>query len=388
MFLAYIYICVVAFLLSFFLVFPIRRFSIRLKIVDVADGKKKLHRGAVPLLGGLAVFCSFVAVVLLHILIPNLLIKMGRGDWIPVFLKGCVEGAMAQVHLLLVIIGGGLVFFLVGLLDDIGRVSVGIRFLFEFGAAAALITAGIRLGLGFLPEYLALIASAVWIVGIANAFNLLDGLDGLCSGVTAICALILTFVMVRGNQPLHAFLTLAVTGTAAGFLWHNWFPAKIYLGSSGSLFLGYILAVSVSVASFSIGGASSSFSIFMPLFLLAVPIYDTASVVLIRFRERRPIFKGDRRHIHHRLLGAGFSEKGAVLFIWCLTFTTGISAALLVTAELWESLLLFLQISLAFTLIIIVKHIRLQNHPIQSESQDIEASNSHTRAPDTDSSSP
>lgn len=168
--------------------------------------------------------------------------------------------------------------------------------------------------------------------------------------------------MTRGNQPLHAFLTLTIAGSAAGFLWHNWFPAKIYLGSSGSLFLGYIIATSVTVASFSIGGVSASFSMLMPVLLLAVPIYDTASVVLIRLKEKRAIFRGDRRHIHHRLLGTGFSEKGTVLFIWALTFMTGISATLLVTAALWESILIFLQVLVAFALIVLIKHTRLQNN--------------------------
>jgi len=361
MFGAYLYIFLASFLFCFFITRPVIRLSSRLRLLDVADDKKKIHEGAVPLLGGLAVFLSFILTVFLHILIPWILLSVGGGDWIPAYLKGYVEGAVAQLPLLVTLAGGGLVFFLIGLLDDVWRISVSMRFILEFATAGTLIIGGVRLGLGFLPEWLALVASAVWLVGIANAFNLLDGLDGLCSGVTVICALILTSVMIRGNQPLHAFLTLAIAGSAAGFLWHNWFPAKIYLGSSGSLFFGYIIAASVAVASFTISGTSASFSMLMPVLLLAVPIYDTASVVLIRLKERRPIFHGDRRHIHHRLLGVGFSEKGAVLFIWALTFMTGVSAALLVTAQLWESILIFLQVLVAFALIVLIKHIRLQN---------------------------
>jgi UDP-GlcNAc:undecaprenyl-phosphate GlcNAc-1-phosphate transferase len=192
------------------------------------------------------------------------------------------------------------------------------------------------------------------------AFNLLDGLDGLAGGVAVICSSILAAVMIRGGQPYVAMFLIVFAGSTAGFLRHNLFPARIFLGSSGSFFLGYILSVSVVSATFAIEGASAVFAVLMPILLLAVPLYDTASVVLIRLKEHRPIFRGDRSHIHHRLLGAGFTGRGAVLFIWLLTFMVGISSLLLVTADLWASIFIFVQVLLAFALIVLVKHVRLK----------------------------
>ncbi|MCX7704216.1 MAG: undecaprenyl/decaprenyl-phosphate alpha-N-acetylglucosaminyl 1-phosphate transferase [Planctomycetota bacterium] len=359
----FIYIGAVAFLCSYILTFFCRWLSVKLRILDFPDEEKKLHRQPIPLLGGLAIFLSYLLVIFGHIFLSHYLGESALWHkWIPDIIERYSEGAYLNLKLLLPIAGGGLVFFLIGLLDDLKTLPVWMRFFLEFGVSGALLLAGIRFGLGFLPDYLALAATCIWIVGIANAFNLLDGLDGLASGVAAICALILALVTGRANQPLHSLLSLTIAGSASGFLMHNWFPAKIYLGSSGSLFLGYSLAVSTVVATFSIEGASAAFPILMPILLLAVPLYDTASVVLIRLKERHPIFKGDRRHIHHRLLNAGFSEKGSVLFIWCLTLMTGIAAALLLTAELWESILIFSQVAVAFALIVLIKHIRLKTN--------------------------
>jgi UDP-GlcNAc:undecaprenyl-phosphate GlcNAc-1-phosphate transferase len=277
-----------------------------------------------------------------------------------------MAAALEFLPRLLVIGGVGLGFFLVGLLDDKKALSVKARFLLEFLLAGTLVAAGVRFDLGFLPKPVGMAFTVVWIVGIANAFNLLDGLDGLVGGVTVICSCILAVVLVQGNQPMVAMYAAALAGSSAGFLRHNFHPASIFMGSSGSLFLGYTLGVSVVLASFVIEGSSAVFPILMPLLLLAVPLYDTASVVLIRFRERRPLFGSDRSHTHHRLLAAGFSERSAVLFIWLLTLMVGISSVLLVSAQLWTSIMIFLQVALAFALIILVKHVRLKN-PVEEE---------------------
>jgi UDP-GlcNAc:undecaprenyl-phosphate GlcNAc-1-phosphate transferase len=362
----FIYTAVVAFFCSYFLSFFCRWLSAKLNVLDFPDEERKSHGDnskPVPLLGGVAVFGTYILIIFGHIILLKYFGKSSLGNkWIPDSIEPYIEGAYANLKLLLPIAGGGFAFFLIGLLDDLRKLSVWIRFVLEFAVAGALLLVGIRFGLAFLPDYVALIVTAVWIVGVANAFNLLDGLDGLAAGVAVICALILALVMMRGEQPFHALLALVIAGASAGFLRHNWFPAKIYLGSSGSLFLGYSFGISTVVATFSIKDVSSTFSLFMPVLLLAVPVYDTASVVLIRLKEHRPIFKGDKRHIHHRFIDAGFSKKGSVLFIWCMTLMTGMAAALLVTAGLWESILIFSQVVVAFALIILVKHIKIRQN--------------------------
>lgn len=152
MFGAYLYIFFVSFLLCFLITRPVIRLSFRFRLLDVADDEKKTHEGEVPLLGGMAVFSSFILVVFLHILIPWILLNTRSGDWIPANIKGFVEGAVAQLPLLVPIAGGGLVFFLIGLLDDMRKISVSMRFLLEFATTGALIMTGVRLGLGFLPD--------------------------------------------------------------------------------------------------------------------------------------------------------------------------------------------------------------------------------------------
>jgi UDP-GlcNAc:undecaprenyl-phosphate GlcNAc-1-phosphate transferase len=264
------------------------------------------------------------------------------------------------LHQVIIIAGAGLGFFLIGLLDDKRGLSVRSRFVLEFLLAGSLVAGGVCFDLGFLPKPLVMVITAIWIVGIANAFNLLDGLDGLAGGVAVICSCILAVVMIRGNQPLVTMFLAVLAGSVAGFLRHNIFPATIFMGSSGSLFLGYALSVSVVLGTFIIEGGSAAFPILMPILLLGVPLYDTASVVFIRLREHRPIFKSDRSHTHHRLLSAGFSEKWAVVFIWLLTLMVGIDSVLLVTADLWASIMIFSQVTLAFALIVLVKHIRIR----------------------------
>lgn len=375
----YFYLGFAAFVAASALIPLCKKLSRRFDVVDY-PGPKVNGKLAIPLLGGVAIFISFVIVVFGHflgaILFPH--------DWLPQFAADYLPGAVDESRHLLVMAGGGLVFFLVGLLDDKKAISVKARFLFEFLAAGTLIASGMRFGLGFLPNPLALIITAVWIVGISNAFNLLDGLDGLAGGVTIICSCILAVVMIRSGQPLIAMVVIVLAGSAAGFLRHNIFPARIYMGSSGSLFLGYVLAISVVRASFGTNAHSPVFPIFMPVLLMAVPLYDTASVMLIRWRAGRPVFKGDRSHTHHRLLGAGFSAKGAVLFIWLLTFMTGISSIFLMKADLLSSILVFTQVAVAFALIVLAKHVRLQrfngiNHHSISNSDGIGMNESRDR---------
>jgi UDP-GlcNAc:undecaprenyl-phosphate GlcNAc-1-phosphate transferase len=180
----------------------------------------------------------------------------------------------------------------------------------------------------------------VWMVGITNALNLIDGLDGLASGVAAIAAFTLFFVSIRTGQLPAAILSLIIAGISIGFLRHNFHPASVFLGDSGSLFLGFLLA-SLSV----VGVLKSTLVIafIVPIFILGIPIYDTATVIIRRVKDRRRIFEADKKHFHHRLLKAGFSQREAVVVIYIACALLG-SAALVATAFNDYQIMIYLSI--------------------------------------------
>jgi UDP-GlcNAc:undecaprenyl-phosphate GlcNAc-1-phosphate transferase len=175
----------------------------------------------------------------------------------------------------------------------------------------------------------------LWIVGLTNALNFIDGLDGLASGISAIAAVTLFIVAIRIHQPGAAILMIAVAGAAIGFLRYNFNPASIFLGDSGSLFLGYILAVA------SIIGVLKStiiLALLIPVFILGVPIFDTASVIMRRVRDGHHIFDADRRHLHHRLLDRGFSHRQVVLSVYAVCILLSAATLSITFLRLWHAL--------------------------------------------------
>jgi UDP-GlcNAc:undecaprenyl-phosphate/decaprenyl-phosphate GlcNAc-1-phosphate transferase len=168
-----------------------------------------------------------------------------------------------------------------------------------------------------LPLWAAVLLSLFWIAGMINTVNFLDGVDGLAGGVVAIAAAILALVSLRLGQADVALLCLALAGAALGFLPHNLHPARIFMGTSGAWFLGFMLAV-VAI----IGGAKLATA----LLVIGVPVFDVALLMLIRLLRRQAFWLGDRSHLHHRLLDTGLSERGTVLLYYCLSAAFGLYA--------------------------------------------------------------
>jgi len=170
--------------------------------------------------------------------------------------------------------------------------------------------------------------TVLWIVGITNAFNLLDNMDGLSAGVAMIVSVILLIVAVQTAQYFLAALLLVLLGSIVGFLIYNFPPASIFMGDTGSLFIGYMLAASAVLLTFYKEGYGL-FPIVVPLIVFCVPLFDTAGVILIRLRAGRSIFEADKNHFSHRLVRLGMTPRKAVLVIYLLTFATGLMATLL-----------------------------------------------------------
>jgi UDP-N-acetylmuramyl pentapeptide phosphotransferase/UDP-N-acetylglucosamine-1-phosphate transferase len=199
-----------------------------------------------------------------------------------------------------------------------------------------------------LPEILSLLATVIWLVGITNAINWLDGLDGLAAGVSGIAAVGLLSVSFSLDQPAAGLLAAALAGSCLGFLRHNFNPARIFMGDGGSYFLGFALA-SISI----VGPAKglTSVSLLLPLMILSLPLADMSAVIMGRLSEGRSPFYPDRRHLHHRLLRAGFSHRRTVVLIYA--FTQWLAALALVLADA-ENRFLWLALATAVLIAVVV----------------------------------
>jgi UDP-GlcNAc:undecaprenyl-phosphate GlcNAc-1-phosphate transferase len=319
----------------------------------------------VPLLGGIAVLVTLMGMVLVHGALahfirmqPSLLEFVSRDfhRHLPVFQS-------AGGYRLIVILGGGVLMALVGLWDDIHGLSIRKRLYLEFAIALFVVLMGVRPGLAFLPPWLAVIVAVIWLVGITNSFNLIDGADGLASGIGGLCAVNLGMAMILGNHPATAVLLFCLAGACLGFLRHNWHPARLFLGSSGSLFIGYMLGATTLVATYMSPHAAGLYPLLIPVLVFTVPLYDTASVIVIRLFKRRSIFEGDRSHLHHRLMKMGFSHRQTVAFMYIMCLAFGVGSILLTRTDAVGSLVILAQVGILLGLIALLEWVSARTRP-------------------------
>ncbi|HVN31920.1 MAG TPA: MraY family glycosyltransferase [Thermoanaerobaculaceae bacterium] len=295
--------------------------ALALRAVDY-PGERKLHRAAVPRLGGLAIAAGLAC-----------------GAGAVALMKWNVWGVrIAKSELAAVLVGCAIV-FLVGLVDDVVGVSTPKKFLAEIVAAALIAGIGWKFTVLGLPGGASLklgsagaVLTIVWIVGVTNAINLLDGLDGLASGVVAIIAASLLVYSLLQENAFTVVLMAGVVGACLGFLRHNRAPAQIFMGDSGALSLGFLLAV---VSVHSSLKSSAAIAILVPILALGVPVMDTVLVMLVRFLEEPKgrsadrllrMFSADRNHLHHLMARHGASRRTIVRVIYALVFVACVMA--------------------------------------------------------------
>lgn len=227
---------------------------------------------------------------------------------------------------------GGLAFFLIGLADDLFNLSAQRRLLMQCVVAALAWSAGVQIdfltiptvGLVTLSDWISLPITVIWLVGMANAINWIDGLDGLAAGVCGIAAVVMLIVCLFMQQPAAALIAAALAGGALGFLRYNFNPAQIFMGDGGAYFMGFTLAgIGVVGLVKGVTTVAITVAVILPYVILAVPILDMSAVILDRLRRGQSPFQADKRHLHHRLLQAGLSQRLAVLFIYSLTLWAG-----------------------------------------------------------------
>ncbi|SHJ65467.1 MraY family glycosyltransferase [Paramaledivibacter caminithermalis] len=302
----------------------VKKLAYKLGAIDVPKDDRRVHKKPIPRLGGLAIFLGFL-ISILALLKINLL-EINKE------IVGMLVGASIMV--------------VMGLIDDIKPLSARVKLLVQIIAAVVIIGFGIKIEyitnflksdtISFLGNetiklsILSIPITIFWVVGITNTVNLIDGLDGLAAGISAIAALTLAYVAYAkpelSNSHNTMILTLALAGSCIGFLPFNFNPAKIFMGDTGSLFLGYILAA-ISINGF-IKGATA-LAMVVPVFALGLPIFDTTFAILRRAFNGRPIMQADKGHLHHILLSIGMGQKRAVLTLYMISSFLGVSAALL-----------------------------------------------------------
>lgn len=312
--------------LVYALVYPLRRLAFRFDILDY-PGARTIHKGAIPLVGGLAVFLG---------VIPACAFNFG-------FLRG-----------LLPIFAGGAIIFMAGFIDDVRGFGALPRLFFQIAAALTVIGAGIKVE--FMPSCwwkspVEILVTLVWLVGVTNACNYLDGMDGLAAGSIAINLFSFAVILYSTKQdPIGMFLIILI-GACLGFLPHNLRKEKTFLGDSGSMFLGFVLAA------IAISGAWASdniVKIFIPVLILGVPIFDMTFTTIMRIAEgkvRTPLQwlrYGDRDHFHHYLVDIGLTPGGAVIFIYFITLSLGIHAMILTGADAPQAFLALLEAAIIF----------------------------------------
>ncbi|MDX1952690.1 MAG: MraY family glycosyltransferase [Verrucomicrobiota bacterium] len=281
--------------------------------------ERKIHSEAMPRLGGLGVFAGFAF------------------PWVTLYLLENRVSLSFQNHerLFLWLFIGAALLLALGIYDDIKGARVFVKLivqiivgfaLYEFGGyrieTLSLFFTSKPLELG----WFSLPVSIFWVVAITNAINLLDGVDGLVTGITALLALALAVINIMAGNIFVALVTLSLGGACLGFLPFNFSPAKVFLGDSGSLFIGLILAA---VSMFSLFKETTATLIVVPLMLFGLPLFDTTSVLMSRAYHGRPLFKADKSHVHHRLLQLGLSQRRACLILYGVTGLLGIAAVAL-----------------------------------------------------------
>jgi UDP-GlcNAc:undecaprenyl-phosphate GlcNAc-1-phosphate transferase len=331
-----------SFLVAWAAAFAVRRFGPRWGLVD-RPGRRKVHAAPTPTGGGLAIWLGIVLPLALGYAALALFPAGGEEGTLWASLRQFVEphlpGLFRQAGRLWTILAGGTVLLLLGVVDDRRGLDWRIRLAVQTAVAAAMVAMGFRLTIFLYVPLLTEALSAVWIVGLINSFNMLDNMDGLSAGVGAIAASLLAAVALCAPSPvthqpelfIGGFL-LVVVGALAGFLWHNRPPARLFMGDAGAYLLGYLLAIITLTATFA--SDESPQRILAPLCVLAVPLYDTATVVFIRLRARRSPFVGDKSHFSHRLVDLGMTKGQAVLTIYLTTATCGLGALLLHQVDL------------------------------------------------------
>ena len=319
---------VIALLIAYVATPVVKNLAFKVGAVDVPKDNRRMHKHPIPRMGGLAIFLGFLLSVLICV-------PLGEE------LRGLLLGAVIIVIL--------------GIFDDIYALGAKLKFAVQILAALVAVYGGNRItilsNLNIFSDnpiwelgWLSVPVSVFWIVAITNAVNLIDGLDGLACGVSTISSLTMLVIALCISDPSVAVLMAALSGACLGFLPYNLNPAKIFMGDTGSTFLGFVMAVT------SINGLFKLYNIIsfaVPFLMLGLPIFDTCSAIIRRVSHGQSPMAPDRSHVHHKLIDMGFTQKQAVAVLYVISAILGLSAVVLTTSGELRAMMVLLALCVA-----------------------------------------
>ena len=327
--LAYVMLALLVALVVSFLMTPVvKTFAYKVGAIDVPKDNRRMHKTPIPRLGGLAIFIGFMVSILLF---------------------AQIDSEMKSILL------GAVIIVVLGVVDDIMALPAMLKFVVQIGAALIPALSGVQIlafsnpnifseNLYWVLGGLSVPFTVLWIVALTNAVNLIDGLDGLANGVSAISATTMLVIALMASEMQVAIVMAALVGASVGFMPYNLNPAKMFMGDTGATFLGYILAT------MSIQGLFKFYAVIsfvVPFLILGLPIFDTAFAFIRRIAHGQSPMHADRSHIHHRLIDMGLNQKQAVATLYVISAILGLSAVVLTTGGEQKAMLLFAALCIA-----------------------------------------
>jgi len=325
-----------------------------------APGGHKQHERPVALGGGVAIFGTIALAMVGAFAVAWGGTRFGWPDGTPPLVRMHAAGILSKWPETAAILLSATALHVMGLVDDRRPLGPMVKLVVEVGLALVLATGfNIRiLDLAVFPPGVSVVLTIVWIVGITNAFNFLDNMDGLSAGVAAITGSVFATAAFMSGQVFVPALMLVVVGACLGFVLFNTHPATIYMGDSGSLVIGFFMSILIALTNFYDPSRSATpAGVFLPVVVLAVPLYDVLSVCAYRYRAGDSLIRGDRRHFSHRLVRRGFSVRAAVLTIYLATAATSLAAIALPTADWPVACCVFAQCLCVVAMIAVLEHV-------------------------------
>lgn len=327
---------IIAFVISLFFTPIAIKIAHHVNAIDIPKDERRIHKKPIPLLGGLSIFLS-------------------------VMVSLVIFSEIETTKIVGIIVGSSIIVFM-GFIDDIKPVPAKVKFLVQIICAFILVFSNIRItGLSsilkvsetiVLDDFIGVVLTVFWIVGITNTLNLIDGVDGLSAGIASISSITIAYIAFINNRYDMAIVTLMVAGGCLGFLPFNFNPAQIFMGDTGSLFLGYILAA------ISIEGtlkSATAITFFAPVLALGIPILDTSMAIVRRVLRKQSPFAPDKEHLHHKILNIGMGQRKTVLILYSINILFGIAVVFMMHQKYFEMVLALL------TCASLVAYINLKN---------------------------
>lgn len=302
-----------ALLISFISTPLVRKLAFKIGAVDIPKDDRRVHKEPMPLIGGLAIFFSVIAVTLIFLPLNREIVS---------------------------ILIGGTIIVIGGIIDDLRELNPKAKFVFQIIAGLIIIYGGVKVDFVTNPftkdssliylHWLSIPITLFWIVGITNTLNFIDGLDGLSAGVAMISSITLMIVASKFGYTSVIILSASIAGACLGFLPFNFNPAKIFMGDTGALFLGFMLAA---ITIEGVMKSVATIAIVAPILILSVPIFDTTFAIFRRLLNGQSIASADKGHLHHRLLNKGYSQKKSVLILYAMSAGFGLFAVVISRAN-------------------------------------------------------